>query len=462
MMMPQPEQLSLELDLDDAGPGGPTDSHDAYFSDPSFATNKTLPIHRWVPWIAGFASHFVQEVLETFLDKPGTVLDPFAGVGTTLVEAILGGHRAIGFEINPYAALACRAKARAYRISVEALHAEIARLRTFYAEKTANGYTPTSQSPRGFRTRSAFYSPQVLRKVLIVRDFIAALAHDGVDSDLRDLFRLAFAATMVRYSNYSYEPSLGRRVSAGKSEIHDFPVGQTIVHKLLEMAEDIAWFQQQVPTPPQPAQVHNVSFFEHGDYLAPTSVDLVITSPPYLNNYHYNRNTRPQLYWLGYAERPKDLKPLEHANFGKYWQTVRDKDQVPLAFSLPGSDLEARLQTLRGVNPEKGIYGGNGWANYAAAYFNDCYAFSQALKRVLKPQGTAVVVIGNSILQGIMIPTDQYFGEIAASVGLELIRIDIPRAARVGNSIIQSEVRVTKAKKSHHLYEAVVELRNPA
>jgi len=71
--MPQPEQLALELDLDDADFGGPADSNDAYFSDPSFATNKTLPIHRWVPWIAGFASHFVREVLEAFLDSPGTV-----------------------------------------------------------------------------------------------------------------------------------------------------------------------------------------------------------------------------------------------------------------------------------------------------------------------------------------------------------------------------------------------------
>ena len=70
-----------------------------------------------------------------------------------------------------------------------------------------------------------------------------------------------------------------------------------------------------------------------------------------------------------------------------------------------------------------------------------------------------MVVIGNSILQGIMIPTDYYFGKIAESLGLDLVRIEVPRAERVGNSIIQSEVRVVKAKKSHQLYEAVVELR---
>jgi len=58
-----------------------------------------------------------------------------------------------------------------------------------------------------------------------------------------------------------------------------------------------------------------------------------------------------------------------------------------------------------------------------------------------------------------MIPTDQYLSKIAESVGLELVRVDIPRATRVGNSIIQSDVRVVKAKSSHRLYEAIVELR---
>jgi hypothetical protein len=61
-----------------------------------------------------------------------------------------------------------------------------------------------------------------------------------------------------------------------------------------------------------------------------------------------------------------------------------------------------------------------------------------------------------------MIPTDQYLGKIAESVGLELVRIDTPRATRVGNSIIQSDVRVVKAKKAHQLYESIVELKNQA
>jgi hypothetical protein len=426
------------------------------FADPAFSSNKSLPIHRWVPWIAGFSSDFVGSVLTRYLEGPGTVLDPFAGVGTTLVEAVLHGHNAVGFEINPYAALASELKANAHRVDVAALREESIAFQRFYRTSLSENYTPRSSYPQGFRTRSAFYSFQVLHKTLIVWDFIETIQ----DIRIRDLFRLAFASTMVRYSNYSYEPSLGRRVSAGKEEIEDFPVGETIQAKLVEMVEDITWLKDRLPTNPRPdVQVICASFFQYREHLTPDSVDLIITSPPYLNNYHYIRNTRPQLYWLGYAQHPKDLKHLEQSNFGKYWQTVRASATVQLEFSLPNTDLVERLDMLRRANPGKGVYGGAGWANYATSYFNDCHKFALGIKHTLKPGGAALVVIGNSILQGIPIPTDQYLSKIAESTGLELVRIEIPRAARVGNSIIRSDVRVAKAGKKHSLYEAVVEVR---
>jgi hypothetical protein len=288
-----------------------------------------------------------------------------------------------------------------------------------------------------------------------VQDFISTIT----DETLRDLFRLAFTSTMVRYSNYSYEPSLGRRVAAGRQEIHDFPVEQEITKKLTEMREDIVWLQDNIRSKRPHARVINDSFFKYAEHIEAGSVDLVITSPPYLNNYHYNRNTRPQLYWLGLAQQPSDFKHLEESNFGKFWQTVREQERLDLEFELPGTDIAERLEALRGLNTEKGIYGGNGWANYAAAYFNDCRRFTEGLNYVLRPGGTALVVIGNSILQGVLIPTDVYFAKIAEANGLELVRIDVPRATRVGNSIIQSDVRVAKAQDKHQLYEAVVELR---
>jgi hypothetical protein len=264
---------------------------------------------------------------------------------------------------------------------------------------------------------------------------------------------------MVTYSNYSYEPSLGQRRSAGRRDVQDYPVAETILSKLRDMAEDVALLQSRLGRTIPPYHVFQESFFECRGKVSSGTVDLLVTSPPYLNNYHYNRNTRPHLYWLGYVARPEDMRPLEEANFGKFWQTVRECERVDLDFDPGAPELIETLEHIRSLHPEKGIYGGNGWANYAASYFNDCYRFARCAKYVLRRGGTALVVIGSSILQGILVPTDQYLAAIAQAAGLSLIDIHVPRASRVGNSIIQSNVRVAKAEGSHRLYEAVVELR---
>ncbi len=423
------------------------------FSDPNFASNKARAIHRWVPWIAGFSSDFVKSVLDDHLQQRGVVLDPFAGVGTTLVEAASAGHDVVGFEINPYATLACRVKLNAGAIDLDSLKSTVKQLGSFYNRKSTNGYNPKSQAPEGFKTREAFYSPAVLRKVLIIQDFVRRIEHPKI----ADVLQLAFAATMVGYSNYSYEPSLGTRKAVGKNHIDDFDVIKSFLKKLDEIISDIEAIQPNLSS--MQVKVVNDSFFQCRNYIGNQSVNLCITSPPYLNNYHYIRNTRPQLYWLGFVQKSRDTKTLEQNNFGKYWQTVRELENIGLDFPNPPTALVEQLNHLRTLKSERGIYGGNGWANYAASYFNDCYRFAMCLKKVLKTDGQAFVVIGNSILQGEMIPTDKYFGTIAANSGLELVDINVPRPTRVGNSIIQSDIRVEKAQDSHTLYESVVHLK---
>lgn len=51
-----------------------------------------------------------------------------------------------------------------------------------------------------------------------------------------------------------------------------------------------------------------------------------------MNNYHYVRNTHPQLFWLDFISNASDLKALEDANYGRYWQSVRDGEPVQLSF----------------------------------------------------------------------------------------------------------------------------------
>ena len=424
------------------------------FRDPAFMRNREAPIHRWVPWIAGYSKQFVEDAITGYTSGPSVVLDPFAGVGTTLVEADLAGHDAFGFEINPYAAFAAKTKLQAHQVDRQGLLDSAEHFVDFMTLGVQRGDSPVTQAPAAFRTRAPFYSPKVERKVLLALDFIASCP-----PLIADIYRLAFAATMVEYSNYSYEPSLGRKVTVGRPEVHDCDVAETIRCKVLQMADDSAWYQNaRGKRSPRHGKIFNRSFFSGYAEIKERSVDLLITSPPYLNNYHYNRNTRPHLYWLGFCSSPSEMKQLEELNFGTYWQNARDQARVDLDPCITDETIRETLSSLRERNPDKGQYGGNGWANYAARYFNDCVRFAQGAAWCLRPGATALVVIGNSILQGVPIPTDRFLATIAESHGFDLVAIHVPRNTRIGNSILNSSVRAGKTDGCS-LYESVVELR---
>jgi len=416
------------------------------FGDSAFTRNRAEPLHRWVPWIAGFSAEFVGNVLDRLAHQPAdevTVLDPFAGVGTTLVEGFKRGHNVAGFEINPYAALACRVKLQAHACSPDELSRCITRFREYMRTQLQSGTNePRSSPPKAFRTRKPFFSPPVERQVLFVLDYIA----QEPNRTLKDIFRLALGAVMVSFSNYSYEPSLSTRTAAGKEDIFDADVGSVMAEKLYEVSADICFLQRHIShlRHSPSALVYEGSFLkDHGEALGRGSVDVLITSPPYLNNYHYVRNTRPQLYWLGLVDSTKAIKQMELESFGKFWQTVRAGPHIGLDFEIP--QLTDTLRSIRARNPNKGVYGGNGWANYAAGYFNDCNKFLRITRDIMKPGGLVVIVIGNNILQGVEVKTEEILAQMAESMGFRVLGLHIVRKKRTGTSIVNSTVRATNA-----------------
>jgi hypothetical protein len=349
----RPHRAGHQLSFDFAEQAGTANA----FRDPAFSENKTQPLHRWVPWIAGFSAQFVQDCFETFLKDRRKksipcALDPFAGVGTTLVQALLNGLNCIGFEINPYAALACNVKLNSPTLDLETLEACCIE---YQSVASRDRQPAVVQRPAEFQTRIPFFSPPVEEQVLAFLDFVERIPHP----EIAGLFRVAFGAVMVSFSNYTYEPSLGSRPGAGKPLIEKADVHSTIARKLSEMGTDIRWVKERVGNLPTVGrQIYNSDFLESEDVLPPGSVDLMVTSPPYMNNYHYVRNTRPQLFWLSLVSSPKELRRLEEANFGKYWQTVRGAAPVELSFYHP--QLAKTLARLRETRTEQGPYGGLG------------------------------------------------------------------------------------------------------
>lgn len=75
----------------------------------SFTGNMKLPVHRWFRYSAGFSAQWVTSTLAAF-DTGITVLDPFAGSGTAVIEGERSGMRAIGLESHPFVARIAQAK----------------------------------------------------------------------------------------------------------------------------------------------------------------------------------------------------------------------------------------------------------------------------------------------------------------------------------------------------------------
>lgn len=430
------------------------------------SVNKSLTIHRWANWIAGFSGEFASEVIRHYLPfthSDSLVMDPFAGVGTTLIEAQRLGTNSLGVEINPFAALVCRVKLQATKTNVTAVRSAIDQylaymgpkeemLCHFAGHESEAPIQPTALRPPGFTSRIPFFSTGIEQQVLFTLDFIR-----GLPKEVADLFRVALASVMVDFSNYSYEPSLGSRPAAGKDLITTASVCSVVSNKLREMADDICEYQEEFRQQNRQPKgvIYQTSIFNAPRFLDPGSVDLVVTSPPYMNNYHYVRNTRPHLYWIDLISSPKDTKKLEEQNFGKFWQTVRGDRPIALGFPLP--ELEEQIAEIRASNTGKGVYGGEGWANYVASYMNDCYRFCGFLTRVLKPGGVAVIVVGNSVIQGKEVRVEEYLGDIGGRWGLERMGT-VKLRNRVGSSIVNTGARLNGTKK-HELYDAAVVIR---
>lgn len=442
------QQLPLLPTTVSPGPG--------IFRDSAFGDNKHVPVHRWVPWIAGYSAAFVDDVISAYVpdQKTALIVDPFCGVGTTLLQATLRGHRAVGFDLNPYPVLAARAKLSALTLDVATFDATFEAMQAHAATWQRSGRAPAT-TPPPLKSRLPFFSPHVETQVLHALDAIHAIT----SAPIAELYRMAFGAVMVSVSNYSYEPSLGSRPAAGKPLITHADVWQVLRTKLQQIRADIVGLQEaRRQQPCGTGEVIHADFFSAHTHVAPGSVDLVITSPPYMNNYHYVRNTRPQLYWLQFIASPREQKPLEIHNFGQYWQTVREASPIQLTFEHV--TLAHTLEQLRAIRTERGAYGGPGWANYVATYFNDCNRFVAALTQLLARRGVAVIVLGNSIIQGIDIRTERTLGEIATSQGLTLEGIYGLRTKRVGASITQSSVRQGERSQAT-LGEFAVVLRKP-
>jgi DNA modification methylase len=268
-MAPTQEALYRELDLD------------LSWSERDLPEReRTKHVHRLHPYLGKFIPQLVEILLGRYFRAGEHVLDPFAGSGTTLVQALESGLDATGVDVAAFNCLLMEAKTRRYDLF--SLEHEIRDLVAWLDASPGHARAPRTTSPY----LRDWYAPQALSELLSFRERIAPCAH-------ADLLRvvLARAARSARRSRH-FDLDFPRRPQLEPYWCHKHrrtcrPV-ESAAHFLrryaLDTLERIKQFQR-LRARGREAMVL------HGDAR---SIDLaggydgIVTSPPYpgLIDYH--------------------------------------------------------------------------------------------------------------------------------------------------------------------------------
>jgi len=256
--------------------------------------------HDWYRFVLSFPAHLVRTYIDRFeLGTNHTVLDPFCGTGTTLVECKKNGIQSYGIESNPMAAFASRTKV-SWQINADSLvtHAsDIAKLTLRkFAEEGINdeGGLPLFESTRQTSPKLRILHPE-LEKLLLNNSISPLPLHktllllETLEEHKDDTFalyeRLALAKCLVNeISNLHFGPEIG--IGAIKK---DAAVINPWFRAIKKIADDIRHLHQKAIVP---AVVHQADARDMVTLFPPNSVDAIITSPPYPNEKDYTRTTR--------------------------------------------------------------------------------------------------------------------------------------------------------------------------
>jgi hypothetical protein len=398
----------------------------------TFRSNESLPVHRWWPYVQGFSAEFVRQVLSVYpVGDHGTVLDPFAGSGTTLVEARKAGAGGLGTELLAPAVLAARVKST-FELDPTRLEREAALVLTA-AERRAPGALPFLRE-----TRRQF-APRALADLTRLRD---ALPNDGLPVD--EALRVAFGRILIPSSRLHRSPCLGYARGRPVPGPGVFDRFRTAVE---EMADDLRELARHRASWGPRAVVDRWDAREVR--WTDGSVDLAVTSPPYVNGMDYVMNYKVDLAWLGYARSYRDLAALRQAEVACDNLPRTETAAYLGTEDLPDPWLEEILPQIRDNVRRKGTYRRDDMHGIVHRYFADLVPVLVHVRDALRPGGRFVVVVGDSLIAGTYVPGDLILARLAASRGFTIEAVDVARPRRSGQ------------RRSFALRESVVTLRRP-
>ena len=367
----------------------------------------------WIHWYPAKMFHQIPSVFLDNLELPtqSTILDPFCGSGTVLLEANLRGHQAIGIDVNPLARLISQVKTTP--IEPSDLRSELALL------------VPSAKRSRSLPvpqlTLDSWLSPPARIGLHRLSTAIARIS----DAKVRAFFQVTLTSIVRRVSladpaipplvrlredrgetaGARYRNALRRSRDIKTSSVYS-TFADTAATNVRRMSELHALRHQLGRTQfsePRADAAHSA--------LPSGSVDAIITSPPYCGSQKYVRSMKLELILTGCSQA--ELRQLDRQMLGTEAVTTRVSKLNDLLTGVSHVDHIVRM--IHESNPVR--------ARMASDYSKYLSSFAEECRRVLRPGGQLLVTLGRSTLAGVGFPADRIFRRAGEAVGLESLAV---------------------------------------
>jgi hypothetical protein len=382
------------------------ESKDEAASSSTFANNMSLPVHRWFRYSAGFSARWVERVIENFDSMgPVHVFDPFAGSATTLLAAEKCGVESWGTEAHPFVYRIARAKlawnsdAESYKDKIEAIL------------KTASALTPSAEGYPDLIIKC--YGEAALEDLDRLRQ---AYEIERDDSPSSELAWLTLLTTLRRASTAG--TAQWQYILPNKPKKSPASVSRAFADAFAMIYGDMRLADHSLHV-----QTHLVqSDARTCEGIATDSINLVITSPPYPNNYDYADATRLEMSFMQEITGWGDLheKVRRHLMRSCSQHTPEKNHDLVEILSVPELDpirdeilsVCGQLSDIRATKGGKKTY-----HLMIAAYFRDIAFVWLALRRVCASPSQVCFVIGDSAPYGVYVPVINWMEKLALAAG---------------------------------------------
>lgn len=381
----------------------------------TFTDNMKLPIHRWFRYSAGFSAEWVESLIQEQKIFDAVLLDPFAGSGTTLLAADAKGVRAYGFESHPFVMRVAKAKLNWEHIAIDDYLAKI----EYLAESAGTADVDMRKLPE---LLSKCYSTDSLKILLSWRNIF--MRELNACTPLSEMVWLTLSSILRQCSSAGTAQWQYVLPNKAKKNVAD-PVS-ALRSKADEIVSDIQCMRGRKTGGGSVIMEQDA---RENSGIKPSSINLVVTSPPYPNNYDYADATRLEMTFWGEIASWGDLQHAVRRKIVRSCSQHTAAERLSLDCLLENRDvlpirdeLAHVCRQLEAVRLTRG--GRKTYHTMIAAYYADLSRVLLNLRTLCADGSTLCFVIGDSAPYGVHAPAVRWFGALAENAGFHSIHFE--------------------------------------